>query len=523
MLIDKTYTRNHFKETEQLVKQISSRDIALWILNQGYFPEQYVLPPSFQVSNFQLNPEPYHKKLDRLKRKQLINISYPKTALTSRTFGIQHPKIYHDIVFNIEKNWNHIVEHLFHKDNKVHSYSFPISLTKDRKQHISKLRSGRMIYEWLAMAERDLVLDAKQYQFIVRTDITNFYPSVYTHSIPWALHGRENAVKNPDLYGNKLDKLIQYANDGRTNGIPVGSVLSDLIAEIILARVDTETSKELSKIDFLAVRFKDDYRFLCNSESDAKHILTKLSNKLSRYNLHINEKKTSIHKLPNGLYRKHDREYFPHSLKEKEQISYKCFEHTLLIAIDVHHKYPGTSILEKFISECFIVDKCIREKRLKIIFSKNTRKKQRQVRQAISLLFFAKRDSEKLLCHVLSVTEQLCIDSRYFDNKLRQYVKDTIKDEIRRSASKDSVFEIVWLIFFSRHLRLGINKNEINSLIANLKSKDNYFCKCVMNSKQEFFKDTQDMGVALFQSPRKLAKENPNFTLARYLDVFERN
>jgi uncharacterized tellurite resistance protein B-like protein len=55
------------------------------------------------------------------------------------------------------------------------------------------------------------------------------------------LHGREKAFadKEYNLTGNKVDKLIQYANDARTNGIPVGSALSDLIAEIVLTSIDT--------------------------------------------------------------------------------------------------------------------------------------------------------------------------------------------------------------------------------------------------------------------------------------------
>ncbi|MEL7409782.1 MAG: RNA-directed DNA polymerase, partial [Cyanobacteria bacterium J06558_2] len=352
MLGDDTYVVNHFKETKELLEAIPSKDIANWILSQGYFAEQYILPPSFQVSNFTLQAKPY-KNLNKLTRKQLISLSHPKTNFSSRIFSIQHPHYYHDIVFYLEQNWDKVIEHLFSEKNKIYSYSFPISLTKKNrnKAGLSNLRMGRMIYEWLTMAEKDLILDAGHYQFIARTDITNFYASVYTHSIAWALHGREEALADRKLsfFGNKIDKLIQYANDGRTNGIPIGSVLSDLIAEIILSKIDINTSKELEQIKFLAVRFKDDYRILCNSESEANQILNILGKNLSKYNLSINESKTSIQKLPDGLYRKHDREYFPHSLKNK-RITFKCFNHTLLIALDIHRKYPGTSILEKFIS-----------------------------------------------------------------------------------------------------------------------------------------------------------------------------
>ncbi|MDJ0632074.1 MAG: RNA-directed DNA polymerase [Xenococcaceae cyanobacterium MO_188.B29] len=520
MLCDEVYVKNHFRETEELVREIPSEDIAYWMLNHGYFPEQYILPPSFQVSNFTLQSQPYNKDLNKITKRQLISISHPKTILTSRIFSIQHPFNYHDIIFFLQENWDDVINHLFHKENKIYSYSFPISLTKKKEPGLSNLRSGRMIYEWLAMAERNLILDAKNYRFIARTDISNFYSSIYTHSIAWSLHGRENALEDHEynLFGNKIDRLVQYANDGRTNGIPIGSVLSDLIAEIILSSIDRETSGELKDIDFLAVRFKDDYRFLCESESKAKQILKALSKNLSFYNLSINENKTSIQKLPDGLYRKHDRQYFPHSLKNKKPITFKCFEHTLLIALDIHRNNPGTSILEKFISECFIKDDSTQEKKLKITFSENNQKKIRQVKQVISLLFLVKRESEKLLCHVLSISEQLYINHRRDYSDLKPYLKSTIKNEIHMASKKDSIFETVWLIFFSRYLKLGINQNEINDLLKDAKITENKFYKSILNSQQEIFKDAQ---INFFKAP-KYFKDNREFTLAKYLDIFNR-
>ncbi len=522
MLGDEVYVINHFKETRDLVKDIPSKEIANWILNQGYFAEQYILPPSFQVANFVLQDQPYKQNLCKLKRRQLINISHPKTNLSSRIFSIQHPYNFHDIVFYIEKNWDEVISHLFHEENKIYSYSFPIALTKKNRNQagLSSLRTGRMIYEWLTMAEKDLVLDAKHYQYIVRTDITNFYSSIYTHSIAWALHGRDKALRDREMsfFGNKIDKLIQYANDGGTNGIPIGSVLSDLIAEIILSKIDRNTSEELKDIDFLAVRFKDDYRILCDCEADAEKILKALAKNLLAYNLSINENKTSIQKLPDGLYRKHDRDYFPHSLKNRNEITFKCFEHTLLIALDIHRKCPGTSILEKFISECFTKNNPNKEKKLKIIFSKNNQKRIREVKQVISLLFLVKRESEKLLCHVLSISEQLYIDYSKDCSELKNYLKSTIENEILRASRKGSIFEIVWLIFFSRYLRLGINSEKLNELIENLNIKENQFFKSILNSQQEIFKD---IGIELFKAPRHF-QQDPEFTLAKYLDIFDR-
>ena len=71
---------------------------------------------------------------------------------------------------------------------------------------------------------------------------------------------------------SKLDRLFQNSNDARTNGIPIGPAISDLIAELILADIDEKISANLPGLEFVATRFKDDYRILTKSEDDAKKI-----------------------------------------------------------------------------------------------------------------------------------------------------------------------------------------------------------------------------------------------------------
>ena len=41
-----TLVEKHFKKTAKLVRAIDKKVIAGWLLTDGYFPEQYVLPPS---------------------------------------------------------------------------------------------------------------------------------------------------------------------------------------------------------------------------------------------------------------------------------------------------------------------------------------------------------------------------------------------------------------------------------------------------------------------------------------------
>ena len=315
--------QEHCQRTKELAQALNKKDIYVWLATKGYFPEAYVLPPCFEVTNY---PE-FGKNYFRVKKHsngrtefkpeihEFQQIHFPKTDLTDRTFGIINPKIHSDIAFEIAKNWNDIVNCIFHQDNKVCSYSFPIPVDDKKPGEIGGLRSGRMIYEWIEMAENDLASIAFKYKYLITTDIKNFYPSIYTHSIPWALHGKEFIRKkenrnNFDLVGNRLDKLFQNANDGCTNGIPIGPAVSDIISELVLSGVDRQLSESLTDDKVVVVRFKDDYRILAKDESSGRSTIKLLQSALKEYKLELHDGKTEFYSLPDGLFRNWRSEYY---------------------------------------------------------------------------------------------------------------------------------------------------------------------------------------------------------------------
>jgi hypothetical protein len=150
--------------------------------------------------------------------------------------------------------------------------------------------------------------DVQGYSYHLKIDISQFYPSIYTHSIPWAILGKEVAKKKYeepntkcDLYnlGNEIDTLLQKMNSKQTKGIPVGATLFHFVAKLITDRIDKEfIEKEKEKlkeeIDFEFSHYVDDYYVFCHSEADANRLLSKFGNILNRYELHINAQKTHI-------------------------------------------------------------------------------------------------------------------------------------------------------------------------------------------------------------------------------------
>ena len=164
-----------------------------------------------------------------------------------RPIQLINPYLYYLLVKEItsRNNWKEITE-------RFKALSVPNievgSIPKVRRD-ADKSHSAASVTSWWENVEQRSLEVALQYRYMFVTDITNCYGSIYTHTVAWALLGKERAKSersNKGLLGNKIDRYLQGMQYGQTNGIPQGSVLSDFIAEIVLAYSDKELEKKLS-------------------------------------------------------------------------------------------------------------------------------------------------------------------------------------------------------------------------------------------------------------------------------------
>jgi hypothetical protein len=128
-------------------------------------------------------------------------------------------------------------------------------------------------------------------RYFLRTDINQFYPSIYTHSIPWALHGKAFAKANiGTTAGDDIDRAFRNQQDGQTVGLPIGPDCSLVVAEAILAAVDVA----LAPRQLRGLRHVDDYEIGFRTLAEAEATLTELQGLLAEYELHLNPRKTGI-------------------------------------------------------------------------------------------------------------------------------------------------------------------------------------------------------------------------------------
>lgn len=126
-------------------------------------------------------------------------------------------------------------------------------------------------------------------------DLSNFYHTLYTHSIPWMITGKAEAKKDrKNGFANTLDKLITSCQYDETHGIPTGNLLSRIIAELYMCYFD----KRMENNNFIYTRYVDDVVFPFTLEAEKEDFLKEFSLICRENNLLVNDNKTRVDNFP---------------------------------------------------------------------------------------------------------------------------------------------------------------------------------------------------------------------------------
>ncbi len=267
------------------------------LLDRGYFPKE--LPPPFTTAGFAkaVASPTASVPVGTFSSKQYYSEccvhNFVRTGGLRRNLGIPNPKHFYRLAEHVVKNW---------ADYKSHADMSPFSLTKP------VVSSG----ERALLPEHDLAertdnrarLRARG-RFLLKADILRFFPSIYTHSIPWALMGKsaaKAAMGSGTLKGtwqDEADMLSRSVNNNQTIGIPIGPDTSRLLAEVILSHIDVSLSSKFRRLN--GIRYIDDYEFIFALRSEAEEVLGYLQHLLNEFELALNPSKTAIVELPESL------------------------------------------------------------------------------------------------------------------------------------------------------------------------------------------------------------------------------
>lgn len=255
------------------------------VIEAGYFPKE--LPPPFTTRSFAdfavANPN-YIQSLWEGYRTKLVRHHLTAVGRNRRVLSIPNPINQLRLVQALELHFALVF---------TAAGMSPISASKPHFQY-SKQRAIFPQQDFSTMPRLKAKARAVA-RYILKTDVTRFYPSIYTHTISWTLHTKAIAKSNrgQSLPGNVLDKIIREAQDGQTMGIPVGPDTSLVIAEIILSAVD-----KVACGAGLGFRSYDDYELPGVTRGECEQALVRLETALSEFELEVNALKTKIVELP---------------------------------------------------------------------------------------------------------------------------------------------------------------------------------------------------------------------------------
>lgn len=145
----------------------------------------------------------------------------------------------------------------------------------------------------------------KQFHSMLQVDVSKCFPSVYTHSIGWAVKGKRLAKdKSNGSFDGSFDELMQLTNYRETNGIIIGPEVSRIFAEIILQRIDLNLNSRMEsngyKVskDYDFRRYVDDYFVFYRANEVREAFVKALEFCLVEYKMYLNEAKTTIASRP---------------------------------------------------------------------------------------------------------------------------------------------------------------------------------------------------------------------------------
>lgn len=203
-----------------------------------------------------------------------------------RRLGIPHPVTYSRLVLHVASNWGNLEPFLDGSSSQI------------RPAFHSDGRLIRMDYEIASEVMNRDARNAQGMRFRVDADVSSCFPSIYSHSLDWALRGITTAKqdRSANSWQAGLDARVRRMHNGETKGVTIGPAISNILAEVVLQRVDAELS---AKYSFL--RYVDDYTAYCRERSDAESFIVDLQRALGRFRLDLNTRKTQVVDLRAGM------------------------------------------------------------------------------------------------------------------------------------------------------------------------------------------------------------------------------
>lgn len=271
---------------------------------------------SVPITKCQMNTVPFNFRVAHNLDGRVLSVVHPRNQVDVASFYARYSALIMYYTSVSEFSIRHPVSvshHTYYKD-KLHEERLDSTAGAEEEDREYEQLGSYFVYRKYRNIHRFFESSQyhrceKKYEAMVQIDVNKCFDSIYTHSLPWAVLGKDQTKfkleETKKTFGDLFDTLMRNLNHNETNGIVIGPEFSRIFAEIILQSVDFELIAKLSqkenlthKIDYEIFRYVDDFFVFYNEESTQIKIFETLQTILKSKKLSINTAKIKRYQKP---------------------------------------------------------------------------------------------------------------------------------------------------------------------------------------------------------------------------------
>lgn len=194
------------------------------------------------------------------------------------------------------------------------------------------------------------------YRYMFVTDITNCYGTIELQTVEKAL-SRKGTASEVDVKTD-IVRILTMLRQGRNIGLPQGSTLYDIVAEIVLGYADMLLREALERDGITEgceiLRYRDDYKVFANDKDLLERISYTLQHVLEGLNLRLNSAKTRISDSIITDSIKPDKLAYIYNTpiyNNKKQCDFDGIQKQLLFILQFGRQYPNCGQMRMLLSK----------------------------------------------------------------------------------------------------------------------------------------------------------------------------
>lgn len=272
-----------------------------------------------------------------------------------RVLSLSNPFLYYLLAREIctPEHWAAILDDFKVFGSAPHIQAVGIPVIPADKENFHKATT---ILNWWNRFEQMAVKLSLDYRYMFVTDITNCYGTIELQTVEKAL-SRRGTASEVDVKTD-IVRILTMLRQGRNIGLPQGSTLYDIVAEIVLGYADMLLREALERDGitegYEILRYRDDYKVFANDKDLLERISYTLQHVLEGLNLRLNSAKTRISDSIITDSIKPDKLAYIYNTpiyNKKKQCDFDGIQKQLLFILQFGRQYPNCGQMRMLLSK----------------------------------------------------------------------------------------------------------------------------------------------------------------------------